>query len=106
MQHSLFIVQKSVKDWFNQQADAMGNDGLAISDLCLSKSGNEPGSHGWCGVALSDTAKAEVEALLAANPKEAKGIDWTQYDLGTNPEWPQTRLGQTGLKLIVKPFPA
>lgn len=99
--HSLFIVTAAVKDWFNQQAELMGNKGAAIGDLCLSKNGKAPGTHGWCGVRLSAERVKQVEALLAANPKEAKGIDWTQYDIGKNPGWPVARLEVVKLKQIV-----
>jgi hypothetical protein len=100
--HSLFIVQKSVKDWFNQQADAMGNDGPALV-LALSPTGQAPATHGWCGVTLSAAKEAEVQALIDAHPE--MDVDWTRYDLGTNPGWPDQRAGELGLQRIQTPFP-
>ncbi len=99
--HSLFIVTAAVKAWFNQQAELMGNGGAAIGELCLSENGMAPGTHGWCGVRLSEARVKEVQALLAANPDKAAGIDWTQYDIGKNPGWPVERLEAVKLKQIV-----
>jgi hypothetical protein len=103
--HSLFIIAAEVKDWFNQQAEALGNNGVAIGALTLSASGNEPGTHGWCAVQLSPEKEQEVADLLAANPDKAPSIDWTKYDLTTQPGFPQQRLAVRGLKVIQKPFP-
>ena len=103
--HSLFIIAAEVKDWFNQQADTLGNNGVAVSALTLSASGNEPGTHGWCAVSLSAANEQAVADLLAANPDKATGIDWSRYDLATQPGFPQQRLVQRGLKVIQKPFP-
>jgi len=103
--HSLFIIAAVVKDWFNQQAEALGNNGVAIGALTLSATGNEPGTHGWCAVQLSLEKEQAVADLLAANPDKAPSIDWTKYDLATQPNWPQQRLAVLGLKVIQKPFP-
>lgn len=103
--HSLFIVTAAVKDWFNVQANAMGNDGLAISGLFLSPTGMAPATHGWCAVSLIAVQEAAVADLLAANPDTAAGINWTQYDQGADPGWPQKQLVVRGLKLIQGKFP-
>lgn len=103
--HSLFIITAGVKDWFNQQAEALGNNGVAVASLALSASGNEPGTHGWCAVQLSLEKEQSVQALLDANPDKATSIDWTKYDLATQPDFPQQRLAVRGLKVIQKPFP-
>ena len=103
--HSLFIIAAEVRDWFNQQAESLGNNGVAVGALTLSATGNEPGTHGWCAVQLSPEKEQEVANLLAANPDKATGIDWTKYDLTTQPGFPQQRLVQRGLKVIQKPFP-
>jgi hypothetical protein len=101
--HSLFIIAAEVKDWFNQQADTLGNNGVAVSALTLSATGNEPGTHGWCGVTLSAAKEAEVQALLDAYPE--MDVDWTRYDLGTDPGWPDQRAAELGLQRIQTPFP-
>jgi len=103
--HSLFIIAAEVKDWFNQQADTLGNNGIAVAALTLSATGNEPGEYGWCAVQLSPEKEQEVANLLAANPDKATGIDWSRYDLTTQPGFPQQRLVQRGLKVIQKPIP-
>jgi len=103
--HSLFIIAEVVKDWFNQQAEALGNNGVAIGALTLSATGNEPGTHGWCAVKLSAATEQAVTDLLAANPDKAAQIWWTKYDLSANPTHPQTQLVARGLKVISKPFP-
>ena len=103
--HSLFIIAAEVKDWFNQQAESLGNNGVAVGALTLSASGNEPGTHGWCAVQLSTEKEQAVTDLLAANPDKAPSIDWTKYDLATQPNLPQQRLVQRGLKVIQKPIP-
>lgn len=103
--HSLFIVTTAVAGWFNFQADAMGNNGLAIGDICLSATGTTPGTHGWCAVSLSAAQETAVTDLLAANPDKASGINWTRYDQGTDPSWPQKQLVVRGLKLIQGKFP-
>jgi len=103
--HSLFIIAAEVKDWFNQQAEALGNNGVAISALTLSATGNDPGTHGWCAVQLSPEKEQEVANLLAANPDKATSIDWSKYDLDTQPNLPQQRLAVRELKVIQKPFP-
>jgi len=102
--HSLFIIAGD-PSWFNQQAEALGNNGVAVGALTLSASGNEPGTHGWCAVQLSTEKEQAVTDLLAANPDKAPSIDWTKYDLATQPNFPQQRLVQRGLKVIQKPFP-
>lgn len=103
--HSLFIIAAEVKDWFNQQAEALGNNGVAVSELALSSTGNEPGTRGWCAVKLSAATEQAVTNLLNANPDKAAQIWWTQYDLSANPTHPQTQLVARGLKVISKPFP-
>jgi len=102
--HSLFIIAGD-PSWFNQQAEALGNNGVAVGALTLSASGNEPGTHGWCAVQLSTEKEQAVTDLLAANPDKAPSIDWTKYDLATQPNFPQQRLVQRGLKVIQKPCP-
>jgi hypothetical protein len=101
--HSLFIISAAVRDWFNQQAESLGNNGVAVVSLTLSASGNEPGTHGWCAVSLSAAKEAEVQALLDAYPEMQ--VDWTRYDLGTDPGWPDQRAGELGLQRIQTPFP-
>jgi len=103
--HSIFIIAAGVRDWFNQQAESLGNNGVAVAALTLSASGNEPGTHGWCAVQLSPEKEQAVAALLAANPDKAPSIDWSKYDLATQPNFPQQRLVQRGLKVIQKPLP-
>jgi hypothetical protein len=103
--HSLFIIAAVVKDWFNQQAEALGNNGIAVASLALSAAGNEPGEYGWCAVQLSAEKEQAVADLLAANPDKSALIDWTKYDLAAQPNWPQQRLAERGLKVIQKPFP-
>ena len=96
-QHSLFIVPAQHKAWFDDQANALGNDGPALV-LALSENGQEPATHGWCGVSLSADKEAEVQALIDAHPELQ--VDWTRYDLGTNPGWPTQRATQLGLQRI------
>jgi len=103
-QHSLFIVPAEHKAWFDDQANALGNDGPALV-MALSPNGQAPATHGWCAVQLSPEKEQEVANLLAANPDKAPSIDWTKYDLATQPGFPQQRLVQRGLKVIQKPFP-
>jgi len=103
--HSLFIITAAVQTWFNEQAIALGNNGVAVGAPTLSATGNEPGTHGWCAVQLSPEKEQEVANLLAANPDKATSIDWSKYDLATQPGFPQQRLVQRGLKVIQKPFP-
>jgi hypothetical protein len=103
--HSLFIIAAEVCDWFNQQAESLGNNGVAVAALTLSSNGNEPGTHGWCAVQLSAEKEQAVQALLDANPDKAALIDWSKYDLATQPDFPQQRLAVRGLKVIQKPFP-
>jgi len=103
--HSIFIIAAGVRDWFNQQAESLGNNGVAVAALTLSASGNEPGTHGWCAVQLSAEKEQAVQALLDANPEKAALIDWTKYDLATNPTYPQMQLVARGLKVISKPLP-
>ena len=103
--HSLFIIAAGVKDWFNQQSESLGNNGVAVASLTLSSTGNEPGTHGWCAVKLSAATEQAVTDLLAANPDKAAQIWWTKYDLASNPTHPQTQLLARGLKVISKPFP-
>ena len=96
-QHSLFIVPAQHKTWFDQQAEALGNGGPALV-LALSPSGQAPATHGWCAVSLSAEKEAEVQALLDAYPEMQ--VDWTRYDLGTDPGWPDQRAAQLGLQRI------
>jgi len=103
--HSLFIIAAEVKDWFNHQAEALGNNGIAVGTLNLSATGNEPATHGWCAVKLSAATEQAVTDLLAANPDKAAQIWWTKYDLASNPTHPQAQLVARGLKVISKPFP-
>jgi hypothetical protein len=103
--HSLFIIAAEVCDWFNQQAESLGNNGVAVAALTLSATGNEPGTHGWCAVQLSLEKEQAVQALLDANPDKAALIDWTKYDLATNPTYPQMQLVARGLKVISKLLP-
>jgi hypothetical protein len=100
--HSLFIVPVQHKAWFDAQAETLGNGGPALV-LALSANGQEPATHGWCGVTLSAEKEAEVQALIDANPD--KQVDWTRYDLGANPGWPDQRAAQLGLERISTPFP-
>ena len=103
-QHSLFIVPAQHKAWFDDQANALGNDGPALV-LALSENGQEPATHGWCAVKLSAATEQAVTNLLNANPDKAAQIWWTQYDLSANPTHPQTQLAARGLKVISKPLP-
>lgn len=95
--HSLFIVPAQHKAWFDAQAQQMGNDGPALV-LALSPTGQAPATHGWCGVTLSAAKEAEVQALIDAHPEMQ--VDWTHYDLGTNPGWPDQRAAELGLQRI------
>lgn len=101
-QHSLFIVPAEHKGWFDAQADALGNGGPAVV-LALSPTGQAPATHGWCAVTLNAAKEAQVQALLDANPE--RQVDWTRYDLGTNPGWPDQRAAQLGLQRIAAAFP-
>ena len=103
--HSLFIISAAIRDWFNQQAESLGNNGVAVGALTLSATGNEPGEYGWCAVQLSAEKEQAVQALLDANPDKAPSIDWTKYDLATNPTHPQAQLTLRGLKVISKSLP-
>lgn len=98
--HSLFIVDKSIKTWFNEQAELFGNNGPAIAQITLSADGSEPGTHGWCAVKLSSEKSQAIAELLSNNADKASLIDWTQYDLSITPNHPQQRLTELGLKLI------
>lgn len=104
--HSLFIISATVRDWFNEQALTLGNNGPAVGTLSLSASGTVPATHGWCAVSLSVEREAAVTALLAANPDKAPEINWTRYDLSQDPSWPQKQLVVRGLKIINTGFPA
>lgn len=101
-QHSLFIVAAEHKAWFDQQAEALGNGGPALV-LALSPSGQAPATHGWCAVSLSAEKEAEVQALLNAHPE--MDVDWTRYNLSTDPGWPDQRAAELGLQCIQTPFP-
>lgn len=101
-QHSLFIVPVEHELPFNQFAYALGNDGPALV-LALSPTGQAPATHGWCGVTLSAEKEAQVQALIDAHPEMQ--VDWTRYDLGTNPGWPDQRAAELGLQRIQTPFP-
>lgn len=100
--HSLFIVPAQHKAWFDQQANLLGNDGPALV-LALAPTGQAPATHGWCGVTLSADKEAEVQALIDAHPEMQ--VDWTRYDLGTDPGWPDQRAAELGLQRIQTPFP-
>lgn len=100
--HSLFIAPAKSAEWFNAQADLLGNDGPALV-MALSANGNVPATHGWCGVQLSQEMEGQVAALLAANPD--KGVDWTRYDLATQPDWPATCAAELNLKVIQGEMP-
>ncbi|MBM4223658.1 MAG: hypothetical protein FJ167_02465 [Gammaproteobacteria bacterium] len=95
--HSLFIAPASSKEWFDQQAEALGNDGPALV-LALSATSNSPATYGWCGVQLDAAQEAEVQAIIAANP--GKQVDWTRYDMGQNPDHPDQRAAQLNLHRI------
>jgi len=100
--HSLFIAPASSKAWFDQQAEALGNNGPALV-MGLSPTGQEPATHGWCGVSLSAEKEAEVQAVIDDNP--GKQVDWTRYDLRANPGWPDQRAAELELQRIQIPFP-
>ena len=100
--HSLFIVSKASAIAFNEFALQLGNDGPALV-MALSPTGQAPATHGWCGVALSPEKEAQAQALIDANP--GLGVDWTRYDLGANPGWPDQRASQLGLQRIKISFP-
>jgi hypothetical protein len=97
--HSLFIVSAISKTWFDDQASALGNGGSALV-LALSANGQEPATHGWCAVKLSEANDVAVAALIAENPD--KEIVWRKYDVGSQPGYPDTVLAELGLKRIVK----
>jgi len=96
---SLFICPATNANWFNDQADALGNGGSALV-LALSVNGQEPATHGWCAVKLSEANDAAVAALMAANHN--KGIVWRKYDVGSQPGYPDAVLAELGLKRIVR----
>jgi len=100
-QHSLFIVPAANKAWFDAQAESLGNDGPALV-LALSPNGQAPATHGWCGVSLSAAKEAQVQALIDANP--SMNIIWRKYDLGAQPNYPDTVLAELGLQRIVTPM--
>ena len=100
--HSLFIVPAAHQISFDDFANPLGNDGPALV-LALSPNGQAPATHGWCGVTLIAEKEAEVQALINAHPE--MDVDWTRYDLGTNPGWPDQRAAQLGLQRIQTPFP-
>lgn len=100
--HHLFIVAQPNWEWFDDHARRMGNGGPALS-LGLSATGQAPATHKACALPLSAAKAGEVQALLAANPERA--VDWTQYDLGANPGWPDQRADELGLQRIQLPFP-
>ena len=102
MNHSLFIVHKDDAAWFEARARELGNDGPALV-MALSATGQAPATHGWCGVTLSAAKEAQVQALLDANP--SRQVDWTRYDLGTQPQWPAQGAAELGLHRIQTPFP-
>lgn len=102
MNHSLFIVHADDAAWFEARARELGNDGPALV-MALSQTGQAPATHGWCGVALSAAKAAQVQALLDANPE--RHVDWTRYDLGADPGWPDQRAAELGLQRIQTPFP-
>ena len=102
MNHHLFIVAERDWAWFNGEAERMGNGGAALS-LGFSANGQAPATHKACALPLSAAKAAEVQALLDAYPERA--VDWTQYDLGANPGWPDQRAAELGLQRIAAAFP-
>lgn len=94
---SLFIAPLTSEQWFNQQAEALGNGGPALV-MCLSVTGTAPATHGWCGVGLNAEQEAQVQALLDANPD--KLVVWRRYNLRTEPGYPNRLLTALGLKRI------
>ena len=103
--HSLFIISATVRNWFNEQALALGNNGPAVGALSLSASGTAPATHGWCAVSLSVEQESAVTGLLASNPDKAQQVNWTRYDLSQDPSWPQKQLAVRGLKIVSSGFP-
>lgn len=95
--HSLFIVTAANKDWFDAQAEALGNDGPALV-MALSANGQDPATHGWCAVRLSEASDAAVAALMDAN--QDKKIVWRKYDVGSQPGYPDEVLAELGLQRI------
>lgn len=102
MNHHYFIVAQPDWEWFDDHAQRMGNGGPALS-LGFSATGQAPATHKACALPLSAAKAAEVQALLAANPE--RSVDWTQYDLGANPGWPDQRAAELGLQRIAAAFP-
>ena len=100
-QHSLFIVPAEHKAWFDDQANALGNDGPALV-MALSPNGQAPSTHGWCGVSLSLEKETQVQALIDANP--SMSVVWRKYDIGAQPNYPDVVLQELGLKRIVTPM--
>lgn len=100
--HSLFIIPKASAGWFNQQAEALGNDGPAYVPS-LSRDGKPPATHGWCAVTLSAEQEAAVLKLLEDNLDRC--IDWSTYDLATEPDWPQHRAAALNLEPVRGAFP-
>lgn len=98
-QHSIFICPSQSVAWFNDRANALGNGGAALV-LALSVNGQEPATHGWCAVKLSEANDAAVAALMTANPD--KGIVWRKYDVGSQPGYPDEVLAELGLQRIKK----
>lgn len=94
---SLFICPVENADWFNAQANALGNSGSALV-LALSVNGQEPATHGWCAVKLSEANDAAVAALMDAN--QDKEIVWRKYDVGSQPGYPDEVLAELGLQRI------
>lgn len=97
--HSLFIAPAASESWFNTQAEALGNNGTALV-MCLSRDGQEPATHGWCGVTLSGAKEEAVRALLAKN--KWRNIVWHTY---TDPAFPEQLLTTINLKLIQPDVP-
>jgi hypothetical protein len=54
-------------------------------------------------VSLSAAKEAEVQSLIDAHPEMQ--VDWTRYDLGVDPGWPDQRAAELGLQRIQTPFP-
>jgi hypothetical protein len=99
--HSLFIAPANSEQWFNAQADILGNNGPALV-MALSANGQEPATHGWCAITLAKNTETMVQALLDANPD--KEVVWSLYDQINDSDFPRRQIDRLGLKLIQIPF--
>ena len=100
--HHLFVVANADRRWFDEQAVNLGNGGPALA-LAFSATGQAPATHWACALQFSAAKEAQAQALLDANPE--RQVDWTRYDLGTDPGWPDQRAAELGLQRIQTPFP-